>query len=387
MTQKEFIKYPSLTNLRQDWLDKHILPVYGDEPAYVTEKVHGTNLTVEYDGENFLFGRRKAWLEEGEAFYELEAIKAPLCQRLMRMYKEMKIVLRDHYDTAVKAIEAGEEAAKPDIDPDFKTITLRGEFFGGGFEHPEVPKVKGMGQIQGGIQYSQEKSYTVFRIEIDGEPVDMSTMGMLCMSFNIPHVPVVFMGTLKECIEWSRKHNADNSVIPLGFPMLDADGKAEPHPENPHMYKSLPQFAEGENIREGNVITTKKPITLPNGSALIIKDKNEKWSECKPTKADKAPPKELEGNLRTLYDAILPFITVNRFSNVKSHEGGFKQNELMKAVGLVVKDALDDFFDEASSESLLWTDITTAERKQLTKRLNFACTERIKSEFFATVVM
>lgn len=385
MTQ--FNKFPSLTNLRMDWLEKHILPVYGDEPAYVSEKIHGTNLTVEYDGELFRYGRRNGWLGEDENFFNLDYIKPYISQRLMRMYKEMKMVLEAHHEAATNAQAAGEEANFPEIPADFKVITLRGEFFGGGYVHPEVPKMEGMSQIQGGIQYAQDKSYSVFRIEIDGEPLDMHTMGMLCLSFGIPHVPILFTGTLKECIEWSQEHNADNSVIPAGFPLLDEKGEPVAHPEVPEMYKSLPQFAEGENIREGNVIALKTPVTLPNGSALIIKDKNEKWSECKPAKADKAPPKELEGDLRKLYDGILPYITVERFNNVRSHEGGFTQKELMKAVGLVVKDAIDDFMNDCSDESMLWTNISTAERKQLTKRLNFACTERIKKEFFATVEM
>lgn len=385
----QFTKFPSLTNVRPEWLEKHILPYYGNAQAYVSEKIHGTNLTVSFDGTTFLYGRRNGWIEEGESFFNLDYIKAPLEAAITRMFSEMSAVVEEHYKAADHAKAQGcEDVTYPSIPRSFTSIKLRGEFFGGGYEHPDVPKVQGMSQIQGGIQYAQDKSFSVFRIEVDDSILSMHDMGMLCQSFGIPHVPILFIGTLRECLEWSAEYNDTNSIIPRMMPLLDAEGNAltVTAAEGEH-YQSLPMFEEGENIKEGNVIAMVDPVTLPNGTALIIKDKNEKWSECKPSKAPKAAPQDLEGDLRVLHDAILPYLTENRFHNVRSKNGEFKQNEMMKAVGLTVKDAIDEYMGDASVESIIWVHLTTAERKQLTKRLNFTATQRIRKAFLETVGM
>lgn len=380
MSEATFKKFPSLTNRNQEWLDKYVLPVYSEEPCYVTEKIHGANLTIQYDGEGFLWGRRNAWLLPDEKFYGLEYIKDILEERISRMYTSIKEVLHEHHMAAQAAELAGEVAHYPDIPYDFTSITLRGEFFGGGYSHPEVPKVKGMGQIQGGISYSQEKSFTTFRIEIDGKAVDISTMGMLCLSYNIPHVPILFMGTLQECLDWSAEHNEDNSVIPFGFPLLTEEGV--PVPCGAKGYKSLPEFAKGENSREGHVIAPKTPIYLSNGSALIIKDKNDKWKETRPTKGPKVAPKDLEGSAAALLSNLQDYLSINRFSNVRSKEGPFKLKDLRKAAGLVIQDAIEDLC--TTDEWVAWDSLNKDERKEIHKRLQSVCIALIKDEFFAT---
>lgn len=377
-----FTKFPSILTFNQEWLDKYILPHYGDVRCYVTEKIHGKSLTVEFDGTDFKYGRRKDYLQPGDKFGDLDYIKTQLETNVRRMYSEMTAVIAEHYEAADHAKEQGlEEVSYPTIPRDFSTITLRAEFFGGNYDHPDVPKVPNMGVVKSsGISYAQELSCSVYRVEVDGIILPMHDMGMLCLSFNIPHVPLLFTGTLRECLEWSAEHKHEDTVIPSGFPLLDAEGKVVMHPEVTDACQMLPKI-EG-NQREGHVIAPVDPITLPNGKEFLLKDKNEKFMETKFEKTPKPEVDPLAGDLGKLYQGILPKLTEARYHNVQSHNAEFGQGDFRKACGLVVQDAIDEFMLEAQEDSILWVGLTLHEKKTLTKRLNATCAERLREMFF-----
>lgn len=379
----QFVPYPSTSTFTKEWLEEYIYPYYKDEPSYVTEKIHGKSMTIDFDGTTFNFGRRKDWIQSGDKFGDISSIQVVLEARIERMYINFKAAIEEHYLAADHAVaEGAEDVTYPDVPRDFKHITLRGELFGGSYNHPDVPRIGGMTTIKSsGISYSQELSYSVYRIEIDGEPLDFHAMGMLCLSYKIPHVPVLFIGTLMECVEWSQANKEADTTLPLGFPLCTAEGEAIPHSEVDGMFKALPKIEN--NLREGHVIAPKKPITLPNGKSLILKDKNDKFIETKYEKTPKPEVDPLAGEIGKVYAGILPKLTVARFHNIQSHNHDFGKDEFQKAAGLVVQDAIDEYMLEASEDSIIWVGLTLHEKKTLTKRLNATCCERLKAMFFS----
>lgn len=389
MTQPTFVPYPSTSTFTQEWIDQYVKPYYGEKKFHVTEKIHGKAVTIEFDGENFLYGRRKDYLPShfGKGYAGIATISKALESRIRRMYVSMREVVQQHHEACDKAVADGVAEAdvnRPEIPVDFKVIKIRGEYFGGSYNHPEVPKVANMETIKsGGIQYSQEVSFSTYRIEIDDVVLPFTTMGMLCLSYHIPHVPLLFSGTLQECIDWSAEHKCDPTVIPAGFCLCDEDGKGVPHPENPDLLKALPRIEN--NNREGHVIVPEEPVVLPNGKSLILKDKNPKFAESKFSKTPKktVDVKEiLKGELGVLYDAILCRLTTNRLDNVLSHKD-YELKEFNLVMGTTIQDAIDEFLDTDAPETMTWARMETSDRKVLMKQVGVACRERLGEHFRA----
>lgn len=68
---KNFIKYPSLIN-SGDFTNRHYLK-WKDvltQDFYATEKLHGSNFSIYYDGEEFTFARRTDFLSNGEELFQ-----------------------------------------------------------------------------------------------------------------------------------------------------------------------------------------------------------------------------------------------------------------------------------------------------------------------------
>jgi len=135
----EFKKYPSLINhYKVDdlswWLNKY--PELGHQSYVVTEKLHGSCLTVNITKDSIDFGSRVALIESDNKFYGYKCIK--------ESHKEMFEILQEYL-----------KISKID------NLTLYGEFFGKG--------------IQKGVQYG-EKQYRIFDLAIEGKLVPFYTL-------------------------------------------------------------------------------------------------------------------------------------------------------------------------------------------------------------------
>jgi Rnl2 family RNA ligase len=100
-----------------------------------TEKIHGAQLVIAYDGRRFSVGKRKAWLRDDEPFFGWQLLRARL-------------------ETAARtALSAGSVA-----------VRVYGELYGGAYPHPDVPPVPGMSPVQTGVWYSQEIRFALFDV-------------------------------------------------------------------------------------------------------------------------------------------------------------------------------------------------------------------------------
>lgn len=377
-----FNKFNSLTLIResrQEELDFYRATV-GDVRCVVTEKIHGANFKVVTDGKTAQLCRRNGVLEEGDSFYGHQYISGILADKAIAMFNDVKEMVMEQHKACDYVEAQGETANRPDIPRDFQELSITGELAGGHYPAEDVLVVKeGHGQVgKGTIWYSQDKSFYAFELSIDDVPQDHTSMGALVMSYGIPLAPVLFYGTFEECLEYSKEHLEDNTVVPTMQPLLDVSGKPVMDGDN---FTHLPVI-EG-NQREGHVISPLKPMWFPNGKRVMFKHKGKKFMEDKGDKKPKVKVQvEFTKNQRDVFDSVLPLLTPQRLEVVQSKEGPFELKDFPKACGLVISDALDELVGDGHHVVIPWTSLNTKERKQVTKQLGFECTKRLREVFF-----
>jgi Rnl2 family RNA ligase len=178
------------------------------------------------------------------------------------------------------------------------------------------------------------------------------TVTSLCKQFNFKHVPELARGTFEELID---------------YPTVFEDT----------IYKlyNLPKIED--NFAEGWVL---KPI-IPNfmgcGSRVILKGKNPKLQERGHKKQSK-PSIELSLEANSLKDELFSFITENRLRNVLSHGHVITQKQFGKLLGLLAKDALDDFYKDFKEP---FEGLSKVEQHFIKRQMNKKCSEIIRPHF------
>ena len=382
----EFMKFPSLMPLDNIKAVESVRTHFGDLRFVVTEKIHGSNLSVVTDGVEAKLARRQDFLADGEGFYGVSYIADIIKTKATQMFKDMQEAVEYEYAACDELIADGHTPTLPSLPRVITELRIFFEFFGGHYPHPDVPALPGMGQVgKGGIWYAQDKSVSAFRMYVNGEVVDFYTMGALCMSYGIPVVPALFFGSLDECIEYSQAHFADATVIPFMQPFLDAKGKPV---EVEGGYKMLPAI-EG-NIREGHVISPVDAVVFPNGIFPAFKHKNDKFSESKEKgtanreKVVVPMTERLSNQQCALILAFSDLIVVERLKSVMSKEE-FQRKDVQKAIGLVIQDAIKDLCAHSGPVAAGYTALSTTERKQLMSELTRYTMGELRDEFFALV--
>ncbi|MEP0263104.1 RNA ligase, Rnl2 family [Dokdonia sp.] len=326
-----FKKYNTIENTyREKVIEQIHLHGYGKDTFVVQEKVHGANFSFICDGKNIYVAKRTTIIEEGEQFCNYLFVVDTYKERILRLFSLLK----------------------NDI-PEVQTIHVYGELFGGSYEHPEVKKNPIMVKVQKGISYSPKNDFYAFDICINQEYyLDVHQANTYFETLNIFYAKTLFEGNLQDCLEYP---NVFNTHIPLwlGFPEME------------------------NNFCEGVVIRPTKNRIFRNGSRVILKNKNEKWSEKSKVKKV-VKPIEFTEEETTLWNILNSYLTDNRLVNVQSKLGDFQIKTIGKTIGLFAKDALIDFTKEHND---LWDIIEKDRRKVITKRLNIAAATLVKAMY------
>ena len=334
----EFKKYNSIENsFDRKFMEKVMVEMPADLEYVVQEKVHGANTSFLCDGNEVKFAKRTSVLAEEENFYEYAELLETYKDRVLSLFGRVK-------------------ARYPEI----SHISVFGEMFGGRYPHSDVKASHGCTLIQKGVFYAPEHEFYAFDIYLfEGEnsrflPVEETNELFEAEGFF--YAKTLFRGTLAECLKYP---NAFESKIAesLGLPAIE------------------------NNICEGVVIRPVVPMYLRNGSRVLIKNKNERFSEKKSVKtrnqllAEPAPNNDSEA-LKILLAEVEAYVTENRLTNVVSHIGEvhFPQ-DFGKVAGLFSKDVLDDFLKEHGDA---YTALDKGEQKSLNKKLNKLCTAFVK---------
>ncbi|MGV9772460.1 RNA ligase family protein [Streptosporangium sp. NPDC003464] len=149
-----------------------------------TEKIHGAQLVIAYDGREFRVGKRKAWLRGEEAFFGWQLLRAEL-----------------------------EQAARAALSLGGTVVRVYGELYGGHYPHAEVAPVPGVSAVQTGVWYSPDLRFALFDVLRHDHPDDAGLLlpytdvAAVAASAGLDVVPLLGRGP---------RHELD--ALPLRFP-------------------------------------------------------------------------------------------------------------------------------------------------------------------------
>lgn len=324
-----FKKYNSIENTyREKVIEQIHLHGYGKDVFVVQEKVHGANFSFICDGKSIQVAKRTTILEEGEQFNNYQYVLEIYRERIMELFS---LITEDI--------------------PEVHTIHIYGELFGGSYEHPDVKRLPNMVKVQKGISYSTKNDFYAFDICINQEYyLNVHQTNTYFEKTGMFYAKTLFEGSLQECLEYP---NLFSTHIPiwLGLPEMET------------------------NFCEGVIIRPIKNKVFRNGSRVILKNKNENWSEKSNVKKV-VKPIEFTEEETIVWNTLLSYLTENRLINVQSKLGEFQVKAIGKTIGFLAKDALEDFIKDNST---LWDTIEKERRKVITKQLNIKSAELVKA--------
>lgn len=314
-----FKKYNSIENTYRDEFISRIKGHGFDDKEYVIlEKVHGANLSYyTNDGEAFYAAKRSGQVKPDEQFYNCQPILEQILPNLKAIWADLKIE-----------------------NDDLDQLTIFGEVIGGSYPHPEVKRNPKALKVQKGIFYSPDNVFFAFDIVINARHyLDADKAIELFEKHGLLHAPILFKGSLDACLNHP---NDFDSKVPaqLGLPEI-----------NP-------------NIIEGVIIKPLKTLYMNNGTRVILKNKNEKWSEKSAFKKEIKPAEPLPEKVVKLQEAIATYVTENRLNNVLSKEGEVTRKDFGRILGLFNKDVTEDFNKDFVSHL---DELEKKERKLITK--------------------
>ncbi|MFK7750107.1 MAG: RNA ligase, Rnl2 family [Kordia sp.] len=320
-----FKKYNSIENTyREKATEQVYLHDYGNDVFVVQEKVHGANFSFITDGTRIQVAKRTSLIAEDENFNNHNYV--------LNKYE--------------KAITALFKLVKKDF-PETEMITIFGEIFGGNYPHSTVDKIDGMVRIQKGVFYSPENDFYAFDICLDHKQyLDVTIANTYFEEVGLFYAKTLFAGTFSECMAYP---NAFESKV--------------------HEWLNLPTIED--NICEGTIIKPLVSKRFGNGQRVIFKNKNEKWSEKSHEKRSRvSKPSAIEALSDTekeLMHTLLGYVNENRLMNVQSKLGEFSPKQTGKTIGLLAKDALEDFVKDHETD---WENTEKQHQKVMTKILN-----------------
>lgn len=304
----QFKKYSSIENcFYKDFLEEIRAQVPSDIQWVVQEKVHGTNTSFLCDGKDVKFAKRTSILEENENFYNYREILDEYRDKVLSMFRRISL----HY------AEVG-------------SIAVFGELFGGSYPHPDVQRIGRLSVIQKGVFYTPIHEFYGFDIYIftkegGGYYLPVQEANVFFDKEKFFYARTLLKGSLEECLKYSNQFQS-NIPVWLGLPPID------------------------DNVCEGIVIRPVVPHYLRNGSRVIIKSKNEKFSEKKSVrKRNKLIGQQVEFSkeLSNLLSLVEAFVNENRLSNVVSHIGEVSiPRDFGKLVKSMYEDVMTDFLKE-----------------------------------------
>lgn len=299
-----FTKYSSISNISIKELEKVLKSEYVDKKWYVTEKIHGSNLSIVVDRNEEKIAKRTSIIGNTDNFFNVSKKEDILKSYGRKIFEEIKNTITD-------------------IDVNY--ISIFGEWYGGYYPHKDVTPIPGIKRIQKGIAYSNDIHFTPFDILVNGE-IFLNKEETFNLFHNIGQdndiilLDILFEGTLKECFNYDINFN---STIPskTGMPELE------------------PNLVEGIVIKYSG---RREKKTLENKS---FKKKNQKFSERQKVKKHN-PTKELKPEELQYIDFCKSCVTMNRVQNVISKMGDVS----FKEFGNIMKNTVEDIHEEAKNE-------------------------------------
>lgn len=325
-----FKRFPSIDNsYRKKFLDKIKYEGLDGGLFIVQEKVHGANFSFWINKDTIKCAKRSGFIKDDERFYSHD--------KVLDFYQKN---LREMFEFLNKRL------------PEVEEVVVFGELYGGSYTHPEVPKSNERA-VQKGVQYSAIQDFIAFDLVINGTYQPYDTLSKILDKHNIPYLKTLFSGTLQECLEYP---NLFQTTLPK---------------EN-----GLPEIED--NVCEGVVIRPEKPLFLYDGSRVIIKNKNERFTEKIKNKKPKEPKIISEPATKAI-EQVSEYINENRLRNVISKIGEIGQKDFSKLMKAFTADIIEEiikddesFFDSLGDDDQKVVNKHIGQQAALTVRTNFA---------------
>lgn len=327
--EQDFKKYNSIENHYQENFINKIKEANSglNVQWFVTEKIHGCNAQISYDGKEVKYGKRTSYVED-EKFYNIKEVLGQYKDRLIDYYNQLAIL--------------GLELDK---------VIFFGELFGGSYPHPDVPRNTKCSQVQKGVYYTPNHEFKLFDICItfkDGEYRYLSGYDFIntCKTFGLPHVPVLDANiSLEKALSYP--NNGESRV---------------------YSEYNLPQIQD--NIMEGIVIRAwYSDLWISSEHRAIIKSKNDRFKEVSHQKKKVVERKDVPEHIQNILNDLSLYVTPQRVENVISHFGEISLSqfgEILKAVNL---DVLEDFEKDNNVFNTLEKNELNFVRKQLSAQV------------------
>ena len=219
-------------------------------------------------------------------------------------------------------------------------MTIYGEAIGGSYPHPEVAKAKDALKVQKGVFYAPDNEFYCFDILVqENKYLDVNDANLLFEKYQLLYAKTLFEGDIKACLSYP---NAFDSTIPalLGLPEISP------------------------NVCEGVIIKPIKTARFNNGVRVILKNKNEKWSEKLMALKKVKASEPLSEKTVKLQAALQAYITENRLNNVISKIGEVEKKDFGRLLGMLNKDAFEDFLKDYGEA---YNSLEKKDKKAITK--------------------
>lgn len=326
----EFKKYHSIENsYRKRFIDKIVEEGHSGLEYVVQEKIHGANFSFWMDQAKTECAKRSAFVKEGEGFFDFQDVKK-------KYYQNMRDLFQSFYNEGASV------------------VAVFGELYGGEYPHPDIPK-NNQKAIQKGVYYAPYQDFIAFDLKLDGLYMSVDFANEVFEKFGIPYVKTLFRGSLDDCLAYDNEYQTTIS---------------KEH--------DLPEI-EG-NVCEGNVIRPVDPVFMWSGERLILKNKNEKFTEKQKQKPKGKQKKQvnISAEAKGAIDLASQYITENRLRNVLSKFGEVGQKDFGKVMGLFTQDIIEDFMKD--NEDMLES-LEKKERKMVTKSVGQNAAKLLRSNF------
>ena len=333
-------KYKKYNSIENTYREVFVNKIYSQYPSAnhmkwaITEKIHGTNIQISYDGKNTLIGGRTHNIEVEEKYYNIQTLSTQYFYNVQQLFVTVKDTLK----------------------ADIEKVIVFGELFGGSYPHKEVKKDNKATKVQKGVWYCPHNDIIFFDIyciykDGSGQYLPVVTFEDLMEKVKLPFQKSVVVNSLEEALNY-------------------------PNNELSQVYKRYDLPALEDNIREGVVIKPYLEDLWLGQSRVILKNKNERFAEkSHEKKVNLDVTENYSEQLKKVLAEIEPYCTENRMRNVISHIGEITLQDIGKVIGMTNKDVLDDF----NKETGLLNVLDKQEQKIVSKHVNHLMSKIVKN--------
>jgi Rnl2 family RNA ligase len=337
----KFVSYSDIENVHRLKYINNIIDhglSYGD--WVVTEKVHGSNFSFWVTNDSIKMAKRGGWIEDSEKnFYGHKDVLTRYNKNLCVLFH----LISEFFNATPASIN----------------FTLYGEIFGGVYPHSDVPKSNTATRVQKGVYYSPINDFYAFDLKVNGAFINYKIFEEMMEASGFLWAKSLLISDMKTCMNYP---NEFQTKIPewLELPTIE------------------------NNICEGVVIKPLDARFFPSHDRVILKNKNEKFTEVAHKKVkQKSDSNSIEiisltDESKNLAEEASSFVTDNRLRNVLSKIGTVVDKDFGKVAGLFTQDVLKDFRKD-KEEKL--DSMDKDQTKLIQNHIKTLCTDMVRANF------